>query len=177
MGVNTPFHDRLRELREEEGISQTLLAKRLGVSRGSLNFYETGERLPDISFLERAAEYFHVCTDYLLGNEDQKNPLELDIQKRLQLSNSAIRFILEREFDHNALSRLISAPLFEELIYRLSAYLELIDHGKITQNHDYCENQIQDVGYHRFLLTQYFIEVLTSLQWYRDDHTIETEGE
>lgn len=48
------------------------MADALGVSRGSISYYENGERTPDIGFLAQVKEYFRVELDYLLGYSDRK---------------------------------------------------------------------------------------------------------
>lgn len=67
MDVKKVFANRLRELRMAEKLSQTELAEKLGVSRGSISFYENGERTADIDFIYKAAQFFNVSADYLIG--------------------------------------------------------------------------------------------------------------
>lgn len=67
------FSERLKELREEKGMSQTELGDELGVSRSSISFYEKSERVPDIELLEKAATFFSVPVDYLLGRSNAKS--------------------------------------------------------------------------------------------------------
>lgn len=67
MDVKEVFANRLRELRIAKKLSQTELAEKLGVSRGSISFYENGERTADIDFIYKAAQFFNVSTDFLLG--------------------------------------------------------------------------------------------------------------
>ena len=61
------FGERLNHLRTEKGLSQEKIAQELGYSKGAISFYELGKRNPDIAFLDTAANYFGVSTDYLLG--------------------------------------------------------------------------------------------------------------
>jgi transcriptional regulator with XRE-family HTH domain len=72
MAVKEIFSKRLKILREEKGISQTELAEKIGVSRGSISFYENGDRLPDIEILGKIQEYFSVDYDFLLGKSNFK---------------------------------------------------------------------------------------------------------
>lgn len=64
------FKERLKELRSEKELSQTQLAKELGVSQRSVSNWETGVRQPDFETLEKLANFFAVSTDYLLGLTD-----------------------------------------------------------------------------------------------------------
>lgn len=60
--------ERLRDLRESRGISQEALAEIIGVDRTTIVKYESGGSKPTRN-LKKLAEYFHVTTDYLLGND------------------------------------------------------------------------------------------------------------
>lgn len=61
------FGQRLKELRNERGISQNELSKHIGVSKSSVNMYERDEREPGFETLEAIADFFNVNMDYLLG--------------------------------------------------------------------------------------------------------------
>ena len=62
--------ERIRKLRDEQGISQAELAKIMNVNRMTVNNYETGKRLPDIDFAINAATYFGVTVEYLSGRTE-----------------------------------------------------------------------------------------------------------
>lgn len=67
--MDTIFGKRLKELREERGVSQPALAKELGVSRAIVSFWENGLREPTLSNLVALADYFDESIDYLAGRE------------------------------------------------------------------------------------------------------------
>ena len=49
MGYATKrFAKRLKQIRETAGLTQEQFAKELKVSRGTISYYEKGERTPDI---------------------------------------------------------------------------------------------------------------------------------
>lgn len=54
-------------LRKEKNISQKKAAIDLGVSQGLLSHYEKGKRECGLAFLVKAADYYNVSCDYLLG--------------------------------------------------------------------------------------------------------------
>ena len=58
---------RIRDLRECAGMTQTALAKQLGITRSSVNAWEMGISVPSTQYVVELAELFHVSTDYLLG--------------------------------------------------------------------------------------------------------------
>lgn len=61
--------ERIRKLRERAKMSQSELAKRLTVTRSSVNAWESGLSAPTAAYLIELAKTFHVSTDYLLGIE------------------------------------------------------------------------------------------------------------
>lgn len=63
----------LRELRDEKKLTQQELADELGVARMTINFYESNRRTPDIKFAVKAANFFNVSVDYLVGNSNIKS--------------------------------------------------------------------------------------------------------
>jgi len=61
------FSRTLALLRREKKISQRMAAGELGVSQALLSHYENGLREPGLAFVVRAADYYGVSCDYLLG--------------------------------------------------------------------------------------------------------------
>ena len=60
---------RLAELRLQHGMSQKDLAAQLGCSQNAISNWENGNRQMDYDMLIKAAGFFNVSTDYLLGVE------------------------------------------------------------------------------------------------------------
>ena len=77
------FAKRLRELREERGLTQAELAERLGIARNSIFSYETSRRVPDIEVLAKLAEFFEVNSDYLIGLTDYCENKDMSVQLRI----------------------------------------------------------------------------------------------
>lgn len=70
------FKDRLKELREEAGLSINKIAEIMGVSKVSAWQWESGLNFPKELTLEKMADYFNVSLDYLMGrtNVRHSNP-------------------------------------------------------------------------------------------------------
>ncbi|MBC8611654.1 HTH-type transcriptional regulator immR [uncultured Ruminococcus sp.] len=64
--------DRIKQLREECGLSQAQLAKRLHVTRSSVNAWEMGLSMPTIQYVVEMAKLFRIRTDFLLGLEEEQ---------------------------------------------------------------------------------------------------------
>lgn len=78
--MNTDFARIMTLLRKERKISQKKAAEELGVSQGLLSHYEKGKRECGLDFLVRAADYYNVSCDYLLGRspEPQGKTISID---------------------------------------------------------------------------------------------------
>lgn len=64
---------RLRELREEKGLTQRDIAQALGLSsQSTITNYEQNNRDPDYETLIKIAKYHKVSIDYLLGLTDKR---------------------------------------------------------------------------------------------------------
>lgn len=64
------FGAALKQLRTQAGMTQMQLAKKLGVTKSVVSYYELSERAPSAEMLVKIAGAFHVSTDRLLGLED-----------------------------------------------------------------------------------------------------------
>ncbi len=59
--------DRIKALRENQTMTQSELAKQLGITRSSVNAWEMGISVPSTQYVVELAYIFKVSTDYLLG--------------------------------------------------------------------------------------------------------------
>ena len=59
--------ERIRQLREDKGLTQADLARRLGITRSSVNAWELGISVPSTQYVVELAQIFKVSTDYVLG--------------------------------------------------------------------------------------------------------------
>lgn len=71
--MNAEFANHLALLRHKCGISQREAAAALQVSQALLSHYEKGIREPGLDFVVRAADYYGVSTDLLLGHQPCPN--------------------------------------------------------------------------------------------------------
>ena len=60
-------YSRIRDLREDRDMTQTDIARVLGMSQTGYSKYETGENDIPTSVLIRLARYYNTSIDYLLG--------------------------------------------------------------------------------------------------------------
>jgi transcriptional regulator with XRE-family HTH domain len=61
---------RIKELREENGLTQQAVAEFLNVKQNTYSQYENGKRQLSIDLLIKLAKFYKVSTDYILELED-----------------------------------------------------------------------------------------------------------
>lgn len=59
--------DRIKFLREQQNMTQSELAKKLSITRSSVNAWEMGISVPSTQYIVELANLFKISTDYLLG--------------------------------------------------------------------------------------------------------------
>ncbi|MEY8463734.1 helix-turn-helix domain-containing protein [Streptococcus merionis] len=104
---------RLKELRNEAGLTQKEIAEKIHVGQNSYSNWENGNRKPTAEITSKLAEFFNVSADYLLGKTDIKKSDEIDLsdfellyrktsnnlsnEDKVQLEADLKDFLLERE--------------------------------------------------------------------------------
>ena len=92
---------RIKNLREESGLTQLAFAKILNINNSTLCQYENGDRVPSDDIKIRIADYFGVSLDYLVGRSEQRVKLptesgELKVPVGYDKLTSANRMIVDR---------------------------------------------------------------------------------
>jgi len=67
-------YQKIRDLREDNDLSQKDIAKYLNVKQNTYSRYETNDVNIPIETLEKLADYYNTSVDYLLGRTDEKQP-------------------------------------------------------------------------------------------------------
>lgn len=81
---------RLKQLRAEHNLTQTDLAKVLGIAKTTLAAYEQGKSEPNIDTIIKIADFFNITTDYLLGHSDGRKLENQEIYEYLGLIDESI---------------------------------------------------------------------------------------
>lgn len=147
-GMVADFSRTLALLRQEKRISQRQAASDLGVSQALLSHYENGVREPGLSFVVRAADYYGVSCDYMLGrtmsregnsispeevpdvSEEKGNVLRGSalalLSKKLIVNSSALLLDVVAKSDSRTLTTEVSNYLFLA-IYKACRFVYLMD--------------------------------------------------
>lgn len=73
--VTCVTQNRIRELREDNDLTQKFMASYLCVAQNTYSNYENGNREIPLAQLIKLADFYHVNMDYLLGRTDMSEPL------------------------------------------------------------------------------------------------------
>lgn len=83
--------DRIQQLRNDKGLTQSQLAKELFVTREVINHWELNTRDLKTDYTIKLADYFNVTCDYILRGVKANN---IDVNKKLGLSDKAIEKLI-----------------------------------------------------------------------------------
>ena len=93
------YYSRIRDLREDNDISQKELAAHLHVSQRSYSHYENGDRAMPIDILERLAAYYNTSMDYL--SMGMTGDYEVAIEEGATMIRVGTGIFGERDYNKN----------------------------------------------------------------------------
>lgn len=73
----------LKELRNDNGLTQEQIAEKFGVSQRSVSWWENGNAMPDISILIELADYYEVDLREILNGERKAKNMNQDLKETL----------------------------------------------------------------------------------------------
>ena len=141
--------ERLKQLRIKNGLKQQELANMFGLSSGTISFYESEQRKPDIDFIVAVAKYFDVSTDYLLGLTNATDKENIDISKVTGLNDFSLT-ILEQSLKetNNEASEVIYNVIFGGDFLRFVNLINDKKEKKPTIDIDWsdiCDKKLSDI--------------------------------
>ena len=66
-----PFHERLKELRLQNNLSQSQLSRNLDMATRTYIYYEKGQRYPSVKLVAKLADYFNVSKSFLMDGQEE----------------------------------------------------------------------------------------------------------
>ena len=88
--------DRIKQLRISSNMTQTDLARKLNITRSSVNAWEMGISTPSTTYIVELSQLFKVSTDYLLG---LSNNITLDVSmlhdREIQMLYELVQYFKE----------------------------------------------------------------------------------
>ena len=90
--------DNIRRLRQNAGLSQASLARKLGVTRASVNAWEMELSAPTAQYLIALGQLFHTTMDDILGLEPQEQIVLRDMnEQEKRLVYDLVAYIASRK--------------------------------------------------------------------------------
>ena len=77
--MNMLFADTMKKLREEKGLSQNEIAKRMYVTRTAVSRWESGHRIPDAAMITRLSDVLGVDVNILISAAAQSDEIPIVI--------------------------------------------------------------------------------------------------
>jgi len=132
--MNAQFPRILALLRAERHISQKQVAADLGISQALLSHYEKGIRECGLDFVVRAADYYGVSCDYLLGRSADRSGLTVTARELPEADGServagaGLQIVLNKKLMLNSLNvlfDLLAKAKNRALVTEVSSFLML----------------------------------------------------
>ena len=154
--MNSEFSRIMTLLRKERKISQKKAAEDLGISQGLLSHYEKGKRECGLDFLVRAADYYNVSCDYLLGRSPEPEGKTITVDelpeddptKRDKVTPGSVMVSFNKKLIINSLNVLfaiLSKSRSQTVIKEAAAYIMLSVY-KVFR-HVYSSNRLNDQNF------------------------------
>lgn len=94
--------DRIHNIIDDQGMTQTKLAEAIGIKMPRLNNYMTGQAKFPTEIIKRIAEVLNTSTDYLLGLSDSpEKPIRLSKTEKLMIKTMRTLYRDQQEAVHN----------------------------------------------------------------------------
>ncbi len=167
--MSTPISTRLVTLRKEKNLSQKEAAAALGVSQGLLSHYEKGIRECGLDFLCRAAIFYDVSSDYLLGLSDTKmmsdalfseEEIPQDSEMRMSTIFRSSVYLLDRLGSYGRSSTAKIRAVYVLTLYKV--YLTALSQGALP-NHELAKKELSS-----YLSTLTIDNIINSLSFEGD---------
>lgn len=147
--MNTYFPRIITMLRKERGLSQKQAAEELGISQALLSHYEKGIRECGLDFICKAADYYDVSCDYLLGRSPHRGSEPTSPQNAGQVHrrHSAVEQI-NRGLIVNSLSvlySLLAKIANRKLTVNVSTYLFIAIYRLFRRIYSVSDKNPQDI--------------------------------
>ena len=67
-------YQKIRDLREDNNLSQKNIAQYLNIKQNAYSRYETNERNMPLEIIGKLADFYGTSVDYLMGRTNDRNP-------------------------------------------------------------------------------------------------------
>lgn len=171
------LYEKLKLLREEEGLNQEEMAKKLKIGVSTYKNYESPKtkRIPDTTILKLIKNFFNVSYEYLLEDDIENRTIEtIDIQKKIGLNEMSIEVIKKINEENE--------KLFNDFIIKIDWHLLLKLFSIIITNKKELKNiyngtkifELKDLILH-YIDTKNLNKLLEILQYFNKNKYLDFE--
>lgn len=87
--------EKLALSRKKNKLSQSQVAKHIGISSSAVSSYELGDTTPSLEILIKLTDLYHVSADYLLGISYPRESVTLDTSKLTKQQLLALQNLID----------------------------------------------------------------------------------
>ena len=124
MKAKLTLQEKLRDLRDEQDLTLSMLAGKTGIPLSTLQRMEGNEDTrigyQDVLAL---AKFYGVSTDYLMGLTDNRQYRHIEIDK-LRLSDAAVEVLKGEKLNNRLVGELLAHPDFPRLLSAMEVYID-----------------------------------------------------
>lgn len=121
----------LKELRNDNNLTQEQLAEKFGVSQRSVSRWENGNTMPDISILIELADYYEIDLREMLNGERKMDVMKEDLKETLEMvadyTAAEKEKILKKTYSYGVVLSIIILFEFVAYIFNIPAKNHMID--------------------------------------------------
>ena len=118
-------------------VTQSELARHLGVTRQAVSAYTLGTSVPDMTKFKEIADFFKVSYAFMFGTSSLINEDHNNFAEKSKLGTTALNAILkicENPRDCITFALLVETIEFQELINAITAYLSIHWTGRVSSD-------------------------------------------
>ena len=134
------INERIKDLRVEKGLNLNELSQHTGIPTSTLSDYEQEDFTVPHPVVIKLAEFFGVTSNYLLGMDDTKEPVNNDLSGT-HLTNKALEVLRSGKINSRLVSEIIENEYFSALMMDAEVYVDGFVEDKLEQN-----NRLLDIA-------------------------------
>ena len=163
--------EKLKDLRNEKGLSLEELAKETGLSKSAIGSYESDDTKEiTSSAIVTLAKYYGVSTDYLLGFTDNREQHSSDIDS-IGLDDDTVAELQRGNLNVRLICEMIKHPEFANFLSDLEIYVDNLAGMQIHNMNTFIEHaRIQVQSKHNISDSDQYMKTLEKAKIIDDDY-------
>jgi len=131
--------EKLKDLRDAKGLTQTEVGEATGLGKSTISNYESDEwKELQLYALKELADFYEVPLAYLIGLTDNLTESETDISM-LHIDDETVQILKSEKYNNRLICEMIKHPAFGNLISDLEIYVDNLAGSYIHFLNSYIE--------------------------------------